>query len=362
MGILFSASGTFGEAKNELYNKALKAYYKLSKIFGELTPSVKTSIHLFHHTVKPILLYGSEIWGQFNCHQKILSENTTESILHKLYPKLKCDLLHLRFMKHTLGVGKCCSDVAVYGELGEMPLYTDILLYMCNYWHRLHSVDENSLLYNAFKSDCDLYSNGKDSFNMVIEKVGQQLGLNDLFKGPIPSKTIFKKIIRKKIQEMYIITWKNKLFDDKRNNPSEGNKLRTYRIFKNDFKREIYLSQITCRDERKRLCQLRTSAHKLHLETGRHLKIPECDRVCNMCKCGQIENEIHFVIKCSAYSDAREIFFNEVIAYNNNFKGLSDDNKFIWLMLNEDYILNRKLAKFVNLISNIRYNDNNSFD
>jgi len=28
-----------------------------------MAPGIKTMLHLFDHTVKPIILYGSEMWG-----------------------------------------------------------------------------------------------------------------------------------------------------------------------------------------------------------------------------------------------------------------------------------------------------------
>ena len=64
LGLYFSASGSFSYAKSELYKKGLKglkAYFKLCNNFFNLHPSIRTSLHIFDHTVKPILLYGSEI-------------------------------------------------------------------------------------------------------------------------------------------------------------------------------------------------------------------------------------------------------------------------------------------------------------
>ena len=76
LGITFSSSGSFTESKTELYKKAVKAFFKLKadvlavKAFFKLKadvlslyPMPKTSLHIFDHTVKPILLYCSEIWG-----------------------------------------------------------------------------------------------------------------------------------------------------------------------------------------------------------------------------------------------------------------------------------------------------------
>ena len=62
LGIYFTASGTFSLAKNELYKKVLKAFFKLGKDFLSLNPGIKTSINVFDHTIKPIydmaLKYG----------------------------------------------------------------------------------------------------------------------------------------------------------------------------------------------------------------------------------------------------------------------------------------------------------------
>ena len=59
LGILFSLSGTFSYCQNDLYKRGLKK----SKCFGDLHQNVDTVLHLFDHIVKPVLLYGGEIWG-----------------------------------------------------------------------------------------------------------------------------------------------------------------------------------------------------------------------------------------------------------------------------------------------------------
>ena len=64
LGIVFSASGTFSQAKTDLCNRGLKAFFKLKSIFGELSPNINTSLHIFDHTIKPILLYGYEVYHQ----------------------------------------------------------------------------------------------------------------------------------------------------------------------------------------------------------------------------------------------------------------------------------------------------------
>ena len=59
-------------------------------------------LQLFDVLVKPVLLYGCEVWAH---------EGT--DILEKL---------HLRFCKYVLGVNKSTCTNMVYGELGATPL------------------------------------------------------------------------------------------------------------------------------------------------------------------------------------------------------------------------------------------------
>ena len=73
LGITISASGCFNEARNVIYNKGMKAYFKMCKSFGTFKPRISTFFHIFDHTVKSVLMYGSEIWGTFN-QKKVKSD------------------------------------------------------------------------------------------------------------------------------------------------------------------------------------------------------------------------------------------------------------------------------------------------
>ena len=65
LGVKFTISGSFTEATSDLYKKGLKALFKIRKCVEYYKPKLKTLIHIFDHTVKPVVLYGSDIWGTF---------------------------------------------------------------------------------------------------------------------------------------------------------------------------------------------------------------------------------------------------------------------------------------------------------
>ena len=50
------------------------------------------------------------------------------------------------------------------------------------------------------------------------------------------------------------------------------------------------------------LARLRTGTHQLKIETGRQSGLPREQR---LCRCGEIEDEEHFLIRCMNYSDIR---------------------------------------------------------
>ena len=63
LGVLFNRSGSFFKTKQEIAKQATKAMYSLIKKCKHLCLPINIQIDLFNKMVKPILLYGCEIWG-----------------------------------------------------------------------------------------------------------------------------------------------------------------------------------------------------------------------------------------------------------------------------------------------------------
>ena len=129
-----------------------------------------------------------------------------------------------------------------------------------------------------------------------------------------------------------------------------ANKLRTYKLFKQHFKRECYL-EIPNRLHQKALAQFRLSAHRLKIETGRYngrnQYIPPDQRICQSCTLSETENEIHFAIKCPAYSSIRAELFQKITTLNTHFGGYTDEQKFVWLLTKEIKNSQQHLAHFI---------------
>jgi hypothetical protein len=83
---------------------------------------------------------------------------------------------------------------------------------------------------------------------------------------------------------------------------------------------------------RKSICKLRTSSHRLLIETGRNTNILRNKRICKNCTNQEIEDETHFLTRCQKFSGERDDLFNSISAKVKYFTNLSDKNKLFWLL------------------------------
>ena len=81
-------------------------------------------------------------------------------------------------------------------------------------------------------------------------------------------------------------------------------KLRLYRTLKNDLGRESYLALPL--ESRRKLTEMRSGTHSLRIETGRWEKEPLEQRICKVCVCGSIEDELHVLLDCYPYAALRQ--------------------------------------------------------
>lgn len=336
LGIYFCASGSFSYAQNELYKKALKAYFKLSKDFLSLHPSVKTSLHVFDHTIKPILLYGCEVWGMFNPFSSKF-RNGIDS-LDKIYNKLLAEKLHLKFCKFILGVHSKTTNIAALSELGRFPLYFNIIKSMIKYNDRLQKCETMfPLLHETFEETKNLKNMNKLSWHTSIDKIILKI------KSSLTNNINENKITDKVLKLYFHKEWKILL-----DNHSDG-KLSCYVTFKSHFGCEKYLNIIKNFDQRRHLTRLRLSAHQLSIEKGRYLGIPREDRVCTRCNSGEIEDEIHFLLSCNKLKTERINILSVINENCGNFNNLDKKNKFIWLMNNENIDILYEVCSFIKL-------------
>ena len=163
LGIVFSSSGTFKNACNLLYDKALKAFY----MFKQIQPhnNVKVALNLFDTLILPIVSYGSVVWGPLYAH-KVTTTNFMSTCNDSPIEKL-----NTKMCKYLLGVHKKSTNDAVRGELGRYPLLIKILDYSFRYFKKMKDSSFNSLV-KVSCEDTDIRSLTTSWYNSMSRLIG----------------------------------------------------------------------------------------------------------------------------------------------------------------------------------------------
>ncbi len=90
-------------------------------------------------------------------------------------------------------------------------------------------------------------------------------------------------------------------------------KLRTYILFKSLLETEFY---VTClpKSQRSVFSKLRCGVLPLKIETGRFNAIDRENRICEFCSLNEVEDEQHFVCRCTLYNDLRVKMYHSAAA------------------------------------------------
>ena len=176
LGIIFHKNGRYNKTIEYNIKQARKASFAVFSRARELNLSPSCEIHLLNTIVKPILLYGCELF----CFENI-------SELEKFY--LNC-------LKRILFVNKTTLSNAVYGETGCTPLYVDILIRSLSFYLKVKNGRRDTLantmqnyLHSVYNSDP-----GKSAYLNYIKRSLDDLGLSYLFLNVNDNEMTIKQI------------------------------------------------------------------------------------------------------------------------------------------------------------------------
>ena len=341
-------------SQTDIYKKGLKAYFKLIRSLNP-PPTPAISLHLFDHLVKPILLYGCEIWSPIDLKYKstinkqpMTNKTLFINQLRDNYPFITkhmdkidpIEKLHLKFLKSILGVHSKATNLAVYGELGRYPLFIDSITRCMKYIQYIETETENKLLKQFYECLVDNQDLIKTCSLLTIEKQIKVHMNTRPVNQQCKSTGVFFKSLKKSLTSSFDNYWHEMLH----NNESlscklGGNKLRTFRKFKHIISYEKYLN-LKDVEKRRNITKLRTSEHKLRIETERfnnkNTYVPPELRLCMNCEGKQVEDEFHFIAECNKYTSLRDELFTKCKRYNKYFDDYNNYDKFIWLLSNEN--------------------------
>lgn len=181
--------------------------------------------------------------------------------------------------------------------------------------------DHDRLAFHALQEQVSLCNTKNGWLYKLKQFVHNKLNISDVFN------TRYDDL------KLSLDNYFNTCFSDAlKDHNQSNNKMRTFRLFKSDIKYEPYLSLCKNAGFRKYFSKLRLSDHRLGIETGRHKRppIPVNERLC--CVCQTVEDEIHFVMRCTHFSISRNNLFKHVQTIHPEFSNMTFIEQFIFIM------------------------------
>jgi len=345
LGVTINSKGSFKPGAKRLKDKTAKAYVAWKRNFNTFNnTNVYTLCKLFDSLCKPILLYGSEVWGAF-CHSWKKSSlayfiNLTSHLFEKF---------HVKFCKQSLGLTKLSPTLAAKAELGRFPLSITVVLNILRNYHHLLNISDDSLAKLALLNQVSLNQTSVDSapnFIKTISTICMDLGLN-LNNGHLSEKRfgVTLNFALAKLKEMAlkeVTTFCTRQIEN-------SGKLAIWCNIKQNITREKYLDFVRIPEQRIALSKIRLSNHKLPIERGRfsNPKIPRNERICNLCPQIKVGDEFHLICECShpKLFYLRKVLFCEISNVCPSFELLNLKNKFVYLLCCNDKDITRIFAK-----------------
>ena len=134
----------------------------------------------------------------------------------------------------------------------------------------------------------------------------------------------------------FVDDWFNTVNSESGRSGNGRNKLRTYRLFKSEFKVETYCKLLMPYSHRSAFAKFRCGVAPIRLETGRYEHLAVEQRLCHFCNV--VEDEPHVILECSHYEDLRRVLFSRAAVILPNFNDLNAYEKISFLFSNPDMI------------------------
>ena len=316
LGIVISSNGKLTQAINSLSNKGTGALFGLRKSVDRRFIDPKCHHQLFNTLINPILTYGCQIWLPLSPFVRSLVTNFTSNqwVDLSLIAKQPFEKVHLRHLKYLLGINRKASNSAAWGECGSSPLFISCISRCIKYFQRIIKLDDSFLVKAAIneqvKSSLSWFSGIRNIVNCFDEVQPSDYEhntcplLNALGMANICSPTN----ITNNIKKVFTASWKDSL--------TTSSKLSFYHTVKDEFQWEPYLDVAQSFKDRRAASQIRSSSHKLNVETGRYYGISRNERVCDFCTTislgsahAPIEDELHFLNACPQGQHVRSTLY-----------------------------------------------------
>ena len=312
-------ANTLAEGAGRALGKVLSMFYH-NKGLG-----FRTYSKLYESCICPIMEYGSGVWG-YSKNEKLCK-------------------IYLRAARCFLGVNKYAPLPGIEGDMGWDPPVVRCKIEMLRLWNRLVGMNDQrmpKLLYNHMLTQ-------NHPWIAKIKNIFNEINCADVFSNNVPIINFkeFSDFASKSLMTHVNNVWVNTL--------SNKPKLHLYKEYKTQYCTERYVLIGLRRSQRSVLAKLRLGVLQIHVETGRYKNTPRDQRCCLICNInGEVEDEIHFLLKCPQYKNIRDNLFTYATSIIPEFDDLNEIQKLRTLTSHPNLI--RNTANYAMELLRIRQN------
>ena len=336
LGVEITSTGSFHCTMDRACNKARKALYSLYAALNIYSNegNIPLFIKLFNILIKPILTYGSEVWG-YHC---IKTGSPISKFINKFY-------------KTLLGVPAHTSTTAIHLELDCTPIEDEIKCKLLKYWYRIVQLPDNRLAkqcYNTLLAD-----GAKDQISSAVKTILSDVQMDDIWKNQTTIIDTKKHLVKRQISDI-VAEIHNRSKSSLLQKAQSESKLKYFIETSSDYIISEYLLLVKNRESRSSISKIRSGVLDLAIETGRRKNVPKEKRMCNQCNNNIIEDELHFMFDCTAYIMERHSFLNMCSGSISNIYNMSHLQKLKSILNSSNSILLNQFGMFITKIHKIR--------
>ena len=319
LGVIFDEHLKYDVACSTMASAARRALGKIiykSKTLSGLGFNTYTT--LYNSMVTPILEYGSEVWGHIDIKKSEKIDNSA--------------------IRYFLGLHRFAPLAGLAGDMGWTGVRDRMIMKMCRFYNKIQKTTNERLLKKIF-----LYDKNSTSDNTWPSKFKQFLDAVHLDHLYDENQLIDLTLLSERLKSNFQTKW----MDSVRSKP----KLRLYEQIKTSPLTENYVKANLPKFERSLIAQLRLGILPLRIETGRYVNEPVSDRICTLCTQYMVEDELHFLLNCTRYTNARRDYLATSNIDITIYNGSNDIDKLKLMMENT-----HSFGRFLGTIFNIRMN------
>ena len=301
LGVILDENLNYNECTKTLSDSGGRALGGIIGKFKSLkNVGFKTFETLYNAGVKPVIEYGSGVWG-----------HVAGNYLNKIQN---------RAMRFYLGVHKHSPNHALTGDMGWMPPKLSRCICRIRLWNRIVAMENDRLTRKIFDWD---YNICKRNWAKDMKLLFEELDTTSVI---LHKEVCCIENVIPKLREKMIHDWKLEIV--------KKPKLRTFVRFKDTVETEQYVKCLSSRYARSLFTQFRHGILPLKIETGRFKNLPIEDRICELCQLRNVEDECHFLCVCPLYAQLRHSLFIKGSEVHQTFFELSKEDQLVILMSN----------------------------